>query len=146
MEDKTFDFGREGVVWANGSVGIELPNGLYVRYPNLRNETDEDGNTETVYDTRRGRAILPNRIYGGKVIENVCQALARIVIGEQLLRVSQKYKVVMTVHDAIGCIAPEAEVEQAMEFVEKSMRVRPKWASDLPLDCEGGWGESYGTC
>ena len=146
MEDKTFDFGREGVVWANGSVGIELPNGLYVRYPNLRNETDEEGNTETVYDTRRGRAILPNRIYGGKVIENVCQALARIVIGEQLLRVSQKYKVVMTVHDAIGCIAPEDEVEQAMEFVEKSMKVRPKWASDLPLDCEGGWGESYGTC
>ena len=146
MEDKTFDFGREGVVWANGSVGIELPNGLYVRYPNLRNETDEEGNTETVYDTRRGRAILPNRIYGGKVIENICQALARIVIGEQLLRVSQKYKVVMTVHDAIGCIAPEDEVEQAMEFVEKSMRVRPTWASDLPLDCEGGWGESYGTC
>jgi len=146
MEDKTFDFGREGVVWANGSVGIELPNGLYVRYPNLRNETDEEGNTETVYDTRRGRAILPNRIYGGKVIENICQALARIVIGEQLLRVSQKYKVVMTVHDAIGCIAPEDEVEQAMKFVEKSMRVRPTWASDLPLDCEGGWGESYGTC
>ena len=146
MEDKTFDFGREGVVWANGSVGIELPNGLYVRYPNLRDETDEEGNTETVYDTRRGRAILPNRIYGGKVIENVCQALARIVIGEQLLRVSQKYKVVMTVHDAIGCIALEDEVEEAMEFVEKSMRVRPKWASGLPLDCEGGWGESYGMC
>ena len=146
MDDKTFDFGKKGVVWANGSVGIRLPNGLYVRYPNLRDETDEEGNTETVYDTRRGRAILPNRIYGGKVIENVCQALARIVIGEQLLRVSQKYKIVMTVHDAIGCIAPEDEVEEAMKFVEKSMRVRPKWASGLPLDCEGGWGESYGTC
>ena len=66
---------------------------------------------KTVYDTRKGRAIIPNRIYGGKVIENVCQALARIVIGEQLLRVAKKYKVVMTVHDAIGCIVPEDEVE-----------------------------------
>jgi DNA polymerase I-like protein with 3'-5' exonuclease and polymerase domains len=52
----------------------------------------------------------------------------------------------MTVHDAIGCIVPEGEVEKAMKFVEKSMKVRPKWALDLPLDCEGGWGESYGTC
>jgi DNA polymerase bacteriophage-type len=91
-----------------------------------------------VYDTRKGRAIIPNRIYGGKVIENVCQALARIVIGEQLLRVAKKYKVVMTVHDAIGCIVPEDEVKEGMLAVEKVMKIRPKWAPDLPLNCEGG--------
>ena len=89
---------------------------------------------------------MDTRIYGGKVIENVCQALARIVIGEQLLRVAQKYKVVMTVHDAIGCIVPEDEVEEGMRLVEKVMKIRPKWAPDLPLDCEGGYGDSYGAC
>ena len=89
---------------------------------------------------------MGTRIYGGKVIENVCQALARIVIGEQLLRVAKKYKVVMTVHDAIGCIVPEDEVEEGMRQVEKAMRIRPKWAPDLPLDCEGGYGDSYGAC
>jgi len=121
---------------------------LYIKYPNLRVQEaeEEDGYDETVYDTRKGRAIIPNRIYGGKVIENVCQALARIVIGEQLLRVAKKYKVVMTVHDAIGCIVPEAEVEEAMHHVEEIMKVRPTWAPDLPLDCEGGYGNSYGEC
>ena len=146
MQDKIAYFGCSGILMVDGVKGIKLPNGLYVKYPNLRRERDEEGRTEVVYDTRKGRTIMSTRIYGGKVIENVCQALARIVIGEQLLRVSQKYKVVMTVHDAIGCIVPEDEVEKGMQLVEKVMKVRPKWAPDLPLDCEGGYGNSYGTC
>ena len=52
----------------------------------------------------------------------------------------------MTVHDAIGCIVPEDEVDEGMAYVERCMRVRPAWAKDLPLDCEGGVGNSYGEC
>jgi DNA polymerase len=111
----------------------------------LRKRTEE-GKTELVYDTKKGKATIPNRIYGGKVIENVCQALARIVIGEQMLMVAKKYKVVMTVHDAIACIAPTAEVEAAKEYVEMCMRIRPKWALELPLNCEAGHGRTYGAC
>jgi len=148
MDDEVEELGRSGILTVEGDTGIRLPNGLYIKYPNLRVQEaeEEDGYDETVYDTRKGRAIIPNRIYGGKVIENVCQALARIVIGEQLLRVAKKYKVVMTVHDAIGCIVPEDEVEEAMHHVEEIMKVRPTWAPDLPLDCEGGYGNSYGEC
>ena len=146
MGDQSSSFGRDGILEVEGKKGIKLPNGLYIKYPELRKETDEDGKTELLYKTRKGRTLIDTRIYGGKVIENVCQALARIVIGEQLLRVSQKYKVVMTVHDAIGCIVPEDEVEQGMRLVEKVMKIRPKWAPDLPLDCEGGFGDSYGAC
>jgi DNA polymerase I-like protein with 3'-5' exonuclease and polymerase domains len=76
----------------------------------------------------------------------VCQALARIVIGEQMLLVAKKYRVVMTVHDAIACIVPEAEAETAKEFVELCMRLRPAWAPELPLNCEAGYGQSYGDC
>ena len=148
MQDKVDGLGREGILFVEGTRGIRLPNGLYIKYPNLRvQEPEEEGGyDETVYDTRKGRAILPNRIYGGKVIENVCQALARNVIGEQLLNVAKKYKIVMTVHDAIGCIVREAQVEGAMQQVEEIMKVRPVWAPDLPLDCEGGYGNSYGEC
>ena len=146
MNDKCTKFGRPDVITVEGDKGILLPNGLHVKYPNLRTVTDELGDTETLYDTRRGKAIVSTRIYGGKVIENVCQALARIVIGEQLLRVAKRYKVVMTVHDAIGCIVPEKEVEQGLKYVEDCMKTRPVWASDLPLDCEGGYGDSYGAC
>ena len=139
-------FGRNDVLVVEGAKGIKLPNGMYIKYPNLRATQKDDGGTELVYDTKRGKATIPNRIYGGKVVENVCQALARIIIGKQMLLVAKKYKVVMTVHDAIACIVPEHQVETAQEFVEMCMKIRPDWALDLPLSCEAGHGRSYGEC
>jgi DNA polymerase len=139
--------GRGGVLKIEGKDGVRLPNGLYIRYPNLRQKTDEETDrVEVVYDTKKGRAIIPNRIYGGKLIENVCQALARIIIGDQMLMIAKKYRVVMTVHDAVACIVPTAEVATAQEYVEICMRLRPKWGLELPLNCESGYGESYGDC
>jgi DNA polymerase len=144
--NQSTELGRDGLLKIEGKAGILLPNGLYLRYPNLRWATNEDGKPEYVYDTKKGKATIPNRIYGGKVVENVCQALARIVIGDQMLLVAKKYQVVMTVHDAIACIVPEAEVERAVEYVELCMRIRPQWGPDLPLNCESGSGKSYGEC
>jgi DNA polymerase len=144
-EDKSSEVGKQGILQVDGLKGIKLPNGLYIKYPNLRKQV-KDGGTEYVYDTKRGKAVFPNKIYGGKVVENVCQALARIIIGEQMLRIAKKYKVVMTVHDAIACVAPEAEAKTAQEYVEICMRMRPDWALGLPLNCESGMGKSYGEC
>lgn len=147
LQNQQTSFGRGNLLAVDGSRGIKLPNGLYLRYPNLRlREDEESGKVEVVYDTKKGKAVIPNRIYGGKVIENVCQALARIVIGEQMLVVNKKYPVVMTVHDAIATVVPEAEAETAKEYVELCMRLRPSWAPELPLNCEAGYGESYGDC
>lgn len=146
LSNQQTTFGRDGALEVQGTGGIRLPNGLYLRYPNLRVHEGQDGKAEIVYDTKKGKAIIPNRIYGGKVIENMCQALARIVIGEQMLMIAKKYRVVMTVHDAIAIVVPEAEVETAKEYVELCMRLRPKWALDLPLNCEAGYGKSYGDC
>lgn len=145
MNNQSFAFGRDDVLLVDGKNGIKLPNGLYIKYPNLRYK-ETDGKTEMVYNTKRGRAIIDTRIYGGKVTENVCQALARIVIGYQMLFVAKKYKVVMTVHDAIACVALEDEADRALEYVEMCMKLRPEWASDLPLNCEAGYGKSYGDC
>ena len=146
LQNQQTTLGRDDILKIDGDSGVLLPNGLYLRYPNLRKLQDDDGEIELVYDTKKGKAIIPTRIYGGKVIENVCQALARIVIGEQMLMVAKKYRVVMTVHDAIACIAPEAEVETALEYVEMCMRTRPDWGMELPLNCEAGYGASYGDC
>jgi DNA polymerase I-like protein with 3'-5' exonuclease and polymerase domains len=146
LQNQQTTLGRGGVLKIEGKDGVLLPNGLYLRYPNLRLHESEEGKAELVYDTKKGKAVIPNRIYGGKVIENVCQALARIIIGEQMLMVAKKYRVVMTVHDAIACIVPTAEVETAKEYVEMCMRIRPSWGVELPLNCEAGYGESYGDC
>ena len=146
LSNRTSPLGRDGVLVVEGEKGIRLPNRLYLRYPNLRKSKDEDGKTEYVYDTKKGKTTVPNRIYGGKVVENVCQALARIIIGEQMLLIAKKYKVVMTVHDAIACVVPSGEVGVAQENIEMFMRVRPAWALELPLNCESGAGKSYGEC
>jgi DNA polymerase len=136
---RTSQLGCEGVLMVD-LLGIKLPNGMYIRYPNLR----EDNDGQLVYDTKRGRATLAARIYGGKVVENVCQALARIIIGEQMLMIARRYRVVMTVHDAVGIIAPVEQAGEARTFVEQCMRMRPKWAPGLPLNCESKIGASYG--
>ena len=145
MNDQTVKLGRLGVLVVDGKRGIKLPNGLHLRYPNLRIQ-ETDGKNELVYDNKKGRMSVPTRIYGGKVIENVCQALARIIIGEQMLMISKNYKVAMTVHDAIMCVVPTSEVIRAQEYVELCMRLRPKWAQELPLNCESGVGFTYGEC
>jgi len=146
LQNQQTTLGRGGILKIEGSDGILLPNTLYLRYPNLRLVENEEGKSELVYDTKKGKAVIPTRIYGGKVIENVCQALARIVIGEQMLMVAKKYRVVMTVHDAIACIVPTEQVQTAVEYVEMCMRTRPNWGMELPLNCEAGYGPSYGDC
>lgn len=144
LNQRTTQFGKHEAVTVN-LMGIRLPNNLYIKYPNLRRHVDpRTGKVEMIYDTKKGRAVIPNRIYGGKLTENVCQALARIIIGDQMLAVAKKLKVCMTVHDAIGSIAPEAEADDARAFVESCMRVRPTWAPGLPLNCESKMGVSYG--
>ena len=119
-------------------MGIRLPNNMYLTYPELRREADG----QYSYKTRYGL----NRIYGGKVAENICQAVARCIIGEQMIEISKKYRVVLTVHDAIACVVPEAEGDEARAFIEQCMRTSPVWAPGLPLNCESGMARTYGDC
>ena len=135
-------FGRPGVLDVDPKeMGVVLPNGLMIRYDGLRAEKI-DGRYEYSYTTRNG----PNRIYGGKVIENVCQAIARCIIGEQLVKIAKQYRVVLTVHDSIVVCVPEEQAEEAQAYVEQCMRWTPDWAAGLPVNCESGIGRSYGDC
>jgi DNA polymerase len=128
--------------------GIRLPNGMMLRYANLR----KDNEGQYVYDTRYG----PNKIYGGKVIENVVQALARIVVFDQMAKIDQelrrrdtpeeRYRVVLTVHDEVVCIVPNHYAADCEELMLWHMSIAPKWCSDLPVACEAGSGLNYAEC
>lgn len=138
----TTSLGRDGVLTlAPEERSIRLPSGLLLRYDGLIPVRDEKG-IQYQYKTRYGW----NKIYGGKVIENVCQAIARCIIGEQMIKISKRYDVVLTVHDAVACIAPEEEAKEAQAYVEECMRWTPEWAQGLPVNCESGFGKSYGDC
>jgi DNA polymerase len=121
---------------------IRLPSGLFMRYDDLQKDIDEQGKVQYSYYTRRGR----KHIYGGKVVENLCQAIARCIIAEQMLKISKKYRVVLTVHDSIVCCVPEDELQEARSFIEHWMRWVPDWAKGMPVNCESGIGKSYGEC
>ena len=138
---RTAKWGRKGVIDIQKE-GILMPNGLFQRYPNLRKVKDKDGKEQYIYDSRKGST----KLYGGKLTENICQGLARCIIGEQMLLIAKRYKVVLTVHDAVACVAPEAEAQEAMEYVMECMRHVPEWAQGIPLNCEAGFGANYGAC
>lgn len=136
-------FGVESAVQFDaGKKGFLLPSGLWQRYDSLEKVYDSEGNPQFQYKTRKGFV----KIYGGKVVENICQAVARCVIAEQMLLIAKKYKVVLTVHDAVACIALEEEAEEAKKYVEECMKWRPEWAKTLPLSCDSGMGKNYGEC
>jgi len=120
---------------------IRLPSGLLMRYEGLDYEIGEKGE-DFSYQTRRGRT----RIYGGKVVENVCQAIARCIIGEQMLEINKKHRAVLTVHDSIVCCVKDEEVTDAQKYIEECMRWTPEWADGLPINCESGTGKTYGDC
>ena len=138
---RTAKWGREGIVTVVKD-GIVMPNGLTQRYPNLKKVLDKDGKSQYIYDSRKSVA----KLYGGKLTENICQGLARCIIGEQMLKIAKRYRVVLTVHDAVACIAPKEEAEEAVAYVMECMRYVPDWATGIPLNCEAGYGESYGDC
>ena len=143
-ENKTCSLGKDGVLEVYGLQGIKLPNGLFLKYPNLRSMVDEKKNQYVyAYDNKRGAQVVTTHIYGGKLVENICQALARIAIGDQMRQVAKKIPVVLTVHDAIACIVPEDKWAESMRFISDCMRTAPAWAEGLPFNCEVGYGKNY---
>jgi DNA polymerase I-like protein with 3'-5' exonuclease and polymerase domains len=121
--------------------GIKLPNGLYIQYPGLTWDVSE-AKSKFVYKSRRGMVS----IWGGSVVENVVQALARIIVGEQMLEINKKYRPVLTVHDAVVNVVPNEEIDSAMKFITDIMSTPPQWAEGLPVACEANHGNSYGDC
>jgi DNA polymerase len=128
---------------------LRLPNGMWLRYPGIRNqivETTEAGEkSEIVYDSpRRNGDTNTKRIYGCKLVENVSQALARIIITDVMLRVRAEtgFRPFMSTYDSHDYCVPESEVENFDRTLEAEFTVTPSWMPGLPLASEGGWGNT----
>jgi DNA polymerase len=121
--------------------GLLLPNGLKIQYPELKSVI-EDNKRQYIYKSRKG----PVNLWGGTVVENVVQALARIIVGQQMLKIQEKYKVVLTVHDAAVCVVSAEEAQEAIGYITQVMSIPPEWAKSLPVSCEAKYANSYGEC
>jgi DNA polymerase I-like protein with 3'-5' exonuclease and polymerase domains len=134
--------------------GIELPNTLLIRYPALRSTTD---GLEYINDPRSYRKHVVNkvsgsevqplswtRLYGGKCVENITQAVARIVVAEQMAEIGRRYPVALQVHDEVVCVVDEDQADACKDFMVGVMSTPPNWAPDLPVACEADIGDNYG--
>ena len=110
-----------------------------LRYPDLKLNTTED-KSRYEYKSRKGQVS----IWGGALVENVVQALARIVVGQQMLKIQERYRVALTVHDAAVVVVKEEELDSALAYIVECMNWAPDWAKGLPVTCEAQYGESYG--
>ena len=120
---------------------IDLPSGLSLYYHNLR---QEDG--QWVFDFGR---IKGKKIFGGKLLENIIQALARIVVMDAALRLRKSLKLMDVqlagqVHDELIYIVPSDIAHVVKQRVLDEMGTAPKWAVGLPLSAEADIGPSYG--
>jgi len=135
--------------------GFTLPNGMIIRYPGLREVSDGSlmyANQRNVY---ANLAFDPSaiykgtKIYGGKAVENIVQALARIVITDQMLAIKKKhnYPVLFQVHDELIFLVRDiknGEAEYHLRNILIEMAKPPLWAPDIPVACEGSLGYNYG--
>ena len=115
--------------------GINLPSDMFLQYPDLQKYAKTH---EMTYHSRQGRV----RIYGAKCFQNTVQALARCVMGEAMVRIHKRYPVALTIHDAVYCVVPEAEAEEARRFIITELCKEPAWAPGIPLGAEGGYGRT----
>ena len=117
-----------------GDNTLQLPNGLGLRYHNLRST-----HQGLMYDSRNKNEYT----YGGRITENVIQALARIVITDSMLRLDKTHDVALTVHDEIIITGTNINADATMENIISDMCIAPCWAPDLPLAAEGGYAKEY---
>lgn len=114
---------------------IFMPNGLYLEYPGL---TMDDEGQMTYFNGKFWK-----KIYGAHLAENLCQALSRIVIAEQLRTIAKRYKPVLTVHDELVFLAPEGEAVTAEAYILSVMSTAPDWCPELPVTAEASTGKCY---
>lgn len=120
---------------------VWLPNGMALHYPELHWEQNEEGGSQALYKNTYGGWA---KLYGAKFIENLSQALARIIVTDIAVRIYAEtgYHPFLSTHDSLDYCVPVDEVEAWHDKLEYEFSVVPSWAEGLPLASEGGWGRN----
>jgi len=133
---------------------IILPNNMALQYPNLCMKEDIRGHSFQYSPELNQYGELKTRKYlwGDTLTENIVQALARIIITEQAIRIERylddtygldQARIVHMVHDELIVVGPDAYAKDIYQSMVSIMSTSPTWAPDLPLESEGGWASNY---
>jgi len=125
---------------------IRLPNGLYLNYPDLHADELPTGGYEFSYWNGEYRT----RLYGAKLVENLIQALAQVLLRWQMIEIQRRLseiggRIALQVHDEVIAVVPERHADVSLQLMIDVMRTQPDWLDDgtLTLDAEGGIAYNY---
>lgn len=141
---KTFSYNGVSYTCKNKSLFCKLPSGRYIVYKFPKISWDSYGRMGLTYmswNSKIGKFIKTNT-YGGKLTENVIQAMARDLLVRAILKLEKKgYKIPLSVYDEI--LTEVKKEKGSLEEVISIMTNRPKWAKGLPLKASGWTGKRY---
>ena len=149
---KDMVYGREGEFEVDGHVIVSwdadtvwLPNGMGLHYPELR------WNNGFSYKSNGKR----KKIYGGLLVETIVQALARILVSDQMLDVADYLKtlklrvkneaaqIALMTHDEIVSVVPARFAQKVLDKKCTIMKQSSDWAQGVPLGVDGGFDVRY---
>ena len=115
---------------------VVLPSGRCLLYPNLR----QSDSGSWAYGGEGKKASF---IWGGTLLENIIQALARDVVAYQMLKIEERFRIVSSTHDEAIYLAAAEEAEAALQYGLAVFSESPDWMADCPLGAEGGFDDMY---
>lgn len=122
---------------------MHLPNGMSIRYAEL--EIDDQGGISYLNKVK-GATQKRVRLYGGLLVENRTQALSRVLLASWIVRALDAcpyMQLVMTTHDEVVFVVPNARAQTAHKTVRQIMTVPPSWMPDLPLGVDSHITDIY---
>lgn len=125
---------------------IKMPNGTYIFYQNLRQEVDDKGKLNYVYDQWKGRGFEPKRIWGSALAENLCQSLAFAILKWQAMCIqADGFQINLNIHDEWAGVYPKERLKQAVLSYHRHMSRVPPFLpqADGLLECEVDVGINY---
>lgn len=143
---------------------VELPSGRVLSYPGIGISVEKqvegpddwglsDAAHHNVTYRERIRYMGENQTtrqwgkqytYGGKLAENITQALCRDLLAVALVRVDKEpgWDIILHIHDEVVCETPNT-AEYSVSKLESMMCELPSWAKGFPLVAEGAELKRY---
>lgn len=129
------------ISYEKGILFIQLPSKRRLAYPKAKIGMNRFGGESIVYEgIEVGNKWDKIESYGGKIVENIVQAIARDILAEAMMRIENEgFNIVMHIHDEVVIESDSSSIEEINEI----MSIVPSWAPGLILDADGFESEFY---
>ena len=129
--------GKAVLYWKDSILFMRLPSGRDLCYQGICYTKNRFGNSSLGYYMPNGTCKMElTETFGGKLVENLTQAVARDILANSMLALEAAgYHIVFHVHDEVILEVPYGQ--GSLEDACRIMGIPPSWAPDLPLRADG---------